>query len=126
MTIILDTQSVAQRTLLCFAYTQCFFFLSVLSPLLPSTPVMKMHTKTDFVGAVQELLGIVAAHVLTTILQVCVSPTFLPLFPIPPLAQLKVEDSYKNSKHRRSAALRGVKALNSLESLPFSMINIHL
>lgn len=103
-----------------------FFFLSVFSPLLPSTPVMKMHTKTDFVGAVQELLGIVAAHVLTTILQVCVSPTFLPLFPIPPLAQLKVEDSYKNSKHRRSAALRGVTALNSLESLPLSMINIHL
>lgn len=85
------------HTLLCFEYTHCFF-KSVLSPLLLTTPVMKMHTKTDFVGAARELLGIVAAHILTTILQVCVSPTFLPLFPIPPLAQLNAENSYKNSK----------------------------
>lgn len=35
---------------------------------------MKMHTKTDFAGAVRELLGIVAAQILTTALQVCVCP----------------------------------------------------
>lgn len=82
-------------TSMCFEFTHCFF-KSVLSPLLPTTPVMKMHTKTDFVGAARELLGIVAAHILTTILQVCVSPTSPPLFPLPPLAQLNAGDSYKS------------------------------
>lgn len=98
------------HTLLSFEYTHCFL-KSLLSPLLPTSPVMKMHTKTDFVGAARELLGIVAAQTLTSILQVRASPTFLPLCPVPPLAQLNMEDLVK--VHRRSAAL------DHLRSLPF-------
>lgn len=56
--------------------------LSSVSPLLPTTPVMKMHTKTDFVGAFQELLGIVVAQILTSALQVYESVCLLPLLPL--------------------------------------------
>lgn len=44
---------------------------------------MKMHTKTDFVGAVQELLGIVATQILTTALQVYVSHVITTFVPLP-------------------------------------------
>lgn len=44
---------------------------------------MKMHTKTDFAGAVQEILGTVVAQILTTALQVCVSPFIPTSVPLP-------------------------------------------
>ncbi len=66
----------------CFWLYPLLFYLFV-SPLLPTPPVMKMHTKTDFAGAVRELLGIVAAQILTTALQVCVSPHIPISVPLP-------------------------------------------
>lgn len=59
---------------------------------------MKRHTMTDFAGAVRELLGIVAAQMLTTALQVCVSPYIATSVPLAPLTQEKVEESQNNNK----------------------------
>lgn len=54
---------------------------------------MKKHTKTDFAGAVQELLGIVVAQILTTALQVRVSPLKTITVPLPLEIKVKVEES---------------------------------
>lgn len=57
------------------AHTDCIHcYFICLSPLLPATLVVNMHTKTDFAGAARELLGIVCTASL------CVSSLFLPLF----------------------------------------------
>lgn len=74
-----------------------------LSPLLRTTPVMKMHTKTDFAGAAPEPLGIVAAQILTTALQVCVSPLHIPTSVPPPRPRPNLpatrRDSGMSEKH---------------------------
>lgn len=55
---------------------------------------MKMHTKTDFVGAARETLGIFAAQKLTSALQVCVCVRVLIfLCFLFPQIQLKLKNS---------------------------------